>query len=79
MQGAGLGQADACNAVAVVMGTFPEHRTIQMEACRAVEALADGNEENVRLLGEAVRYLFCRFANRNMDTATAVYRQYCCV
>lgn len=41
------------------MGTFPEHRTIQMEACRAVEALADGNEENVRLLGEAVRYLPC--------------------
>ncbi|CAN0031339.1 unnamed protein product [Scytosiphon promiscuus] len=51
--GSGLGQAGACDAVAVVMAMFPEHRFIQVEACRAVEALADGNEENVHLLGEA--------------------------
>ncbi|CBN76076.1 Aardvark [Ectocarpus siliculosus] len=51
--GSALGEADACNAVATVMSMFPEHRQVQVEACRAVEALADGTEENVQLLGEA--------------------------
>lgn len=63
MKGSGLGQAGACNAVALVMGAFLEHRTIQTEACRAVEALADGSEENVRLLGEAVSLVPFRLAH----------------
>ena len=55
-QRSALGEADACDAVAMVMAMFPDHRLIQVEACRAVEALADGNEENVRLLGDAVSF-----------------------
>lgn len=55
-QRSALGEADACDAVAMVMAMFPDHRLIQVEACRAVEALADGNEDNVRLLGDAVSF-----------------------
>lgn len=52
--GSGLGGAGACEAVAVAMAMFPDHRFIQVEGCRAIEALADGDAENVKRLGQAV-------------------------
>lgn len=56
--GSALGLAGACDAVGIVMAMFPDHRLVQVEGCRAVEALADGDEENVHRLGRAVSVLF---------------------
>ena len=56
--GSGLGLAGACDAIGVTMAMFPDHRLVQVEGCRAVEALADGDEENVQRLGRAVSFAF---------------------
>ena len=58
----------------MVMAMFPDHRLIQVEACRAVEALADGNEENVRLLGDAVSV----FGKNNRTNVIAKVVLYTC-
>lgn len=59
--GSGLGHAGACDAIGITMAMFPDHRLVQVEGCRAVEALADGDEENVQRLGRAVSWLFILF------------------
>lgn len=54
-----MGDVGACAAVANVMEMFPEDSYIQKEGCRAVEALADGDERNVQRLGQAVSSRGC--------------------
>lgn len=51
-----MGDIGACAAVAKAMEMFPDHVYTQKEGCRAVEALADGDERNVQRLGEAVSF-----------------------
>lgn len=70
-----LGEAGACDAVALVMSMFPDHRLIQVEACRAVEALADGNEDNIQLLGEAVSCVDRTEARGEHSRSGELYRQ----
>lgn len=61
--GYGLGEAGACEAVAAAMKLLPENRDVQVQGCRAIEALADNDKDNVVRLGDAVSIASDRFVD----------------